>query len=136
MLGLDDFRSIRRQYGRVAAGAALLHFSSKLLQHVRQSDALTRLGEDAFMLLLPQTRLIDAFDLIELLRRIVLASPIKCDGMSLALRFSAGITEQAPQEHLSDTLSRATTALQRTRTETCTSAGSRTHWQAGNRTGR
>jgi diguanylate cyclase (GGDEF)-like protein len=135
MLGLDDFGAIKHQYGRAAAAAALLHFSSKLLQHIRQSDTLARLSDDAFMLLLPHTRFIQAFDLIEQLRRIVLASPFKCESVHLALRFSAGITEQAPHEHLSDTLTRAATALQRTRTKTSIGARPCTHWQADSRTG-
>ncbi len=134
MLGLDDIGAIRQQYGTAAAAAALLHFSGTLLQHVRQSDTLARLGDDAFMLLLPRTRFTHAFDLIEHLRRIVLASPLKWDGVDLALRFCAGITEQAPHEHLSDTLTRAATALHRNKAQAHASAAGSTHWHADQRT--
>ena len=136
MLGLDDIGAIRQQYGPAAAAAALLHFSGTLLQHVRQSDTLARLGDDAFMLLLPRTRFTHAFDLIEHLRRIVLASPLKWDGVDLALQFCAGITEQTPHEHLSDTLTRAATALHRNKAQDCASAAGRIHWHAGQRTDR
>jgi len=129
MLDLDDFRSIGDMHGRPVADTALLHFSSTLLQHVRQTDMLARLGGDAFALVLPQTRLAGAFDVVEHLRRVVLASPLAYEGLNLTLRFSAAIAEQRQTEHLSDTLARAGTALPAAKSV----AMARTHWQATKR---
>ncbi|MCZ4314641.1 diguanylate cyclase [Comamonadaceae bacterium G21597-S1] len=130
LLALQDLGGISRRHGRPGVDAALLHLCSTLLQHVRRSDALTRLNGGMFALVLPQTRVMDVFDVLEHLRRVVLACPLAFDGQHVRLQFWAGVTERRQHESLCESMPRACAALQSARRtgKACT------HWQAPHRT--
>ncbi len=130
LLALQDLGGISRRHGRPGVDAALLHLCATLLQHVRHADALTRLNGGMFALVLPQTRVMDAFDVLEHLRRVVLASPLPLHGEHIRLQFCAGVTERRPLESLCESMPRACAALQSARRtgKACI------HWQAPHRT--
>lgn len=130
LLALQDLGGISRRHGRPGVDAALLHLCSTLPQHVRRSDALTRLNGGMFALVLPQTRVLDVFDVLEHLRRVVLASPLPLHGEHIRLQFCAGVTERRQHESLCESMPRACAALQSARRtgKACT------HWQAPHRT--
>lgn len=126
LLALQDLRALGHRHGRPAMDAAVLHLCGTLLRHLRRTDILVRLHGNSFVLALLQTRVVDAFDVIEHLRRVVSSSPLPLDTTKLPLTFCAGITERRQHESLQALIARAQAALQSAKK----SGAACTHWRA------
>jgi diguanylate cyclase (GGDEF)-like protein len=75
------------------------------------------MGGEEFLLLLPETKLEDALDLISAIREDFPAALLDEEAINLAYTFSAGLTEALPGETRSSILRRADRALYGAKTE-------------------
>jgi diguanylate cyclase (GGDEF)-like protein len=73
LIDLDGFLEVNQQYGRAAGDQVLLGVAGLLQASMPEGALLTRYGGDEFGGALPETRLDDAFSLLEELRRQVMA---------------------------------------------------------------
>lgn len=108
---LDGFKQINDTYGHAGGDAALSHFAQALLENVRDSDSVGRLGGDEFGVLLSHatqeqaTRKAD--DLAEKLR----AVPAPWNGMKIPVSFSYGAFELKSGENADSAMARADEAM-------------------------
>lgn len=90
-IDLDRFKEINDEHGHDAGDAALVHITSSLCQHIRDSDVLMRVGGDEFVLIAPDHQGVasvkdQASKLVE-----VMQTPFDFNGNSLSLGGSIGV---------------------------------------------
>ena len=107
ILDLDHFKAINDAHGHPCGDAVLQHFCRHCHEHLREADALGRLGGEEFLLVMPRTAVDDARATTEELRR----SLHPCRGVRYT--FSAGLTLADANDSLTDIMKRADEALYR-----------------------
>lgn len=90
MLDLDHFKAINDRFGHAAGDEVLHEFAHRLGGALRRSDLSARWGGEEFAVLLPDTGLDEARDIIDRLRTGLRADPITA-GSGHALTFSCGM---------------------------------------------
>jgi diguanylate cyclase (GGDEF)-like protein len=83
---LNDFKAINDTYGHAAGDEALRAFAERLRRVIRPSDVAVRAGGDEFLLLLPEC----PEDQVPALLARVGEVTVPLNGVSIAVRFSAG----------------------------------------------
>lgn len=93
ILDLDHFKKINDLYGHDIGDAVLVAFASACQRQLRSNHALGRFGGEEFLLVMPDTREDQVFEVFERLREVV--SEIEIPGMpeSHRLSFSMGAAE-------------------------------------------
>jgi diguanylate cyclase (GGDEF)-like protein len=112
MLDIDRFKSINDTRGHHAGDEVLRVTAERIVQSVRKSDTVARMGGDEFVVLLPD--LIDPRAAENVAAKLVamLSAPISFGGRELAVSVSVGVCTAAPGELDPDVLLRnADTAL-------------------------
>lgn len=69
MIDPDDFKMLNDKFGQVAGDQLMKSFSAMLTEIVRASDIVGRLGGDNFLVILPQTAVLDAAAVAERIRK-------------------------------------------------------------------
>jgi diguanylate cyclase (GGDEF)-like protein len=87
MLDIDFFKNINDDFGHLIGDKILMHFAQFLQTHFRASDFVGRLGGEEFAILLPETKVEDAFQVID--RAIKSVSNEKLSDIQYS--FSAGL---------------------------------------------
>ncbi|SFL86119.1 GGDEF domain-containing protein [Marinobacter zhejiangensis] len=103
LIDLDWFKRINDEYGHDAGDAALKQFAELMREIVRQTDLAARWGGEEFLLLLPDTSLIQALTLAERLRHKVAEAEFHFRDQILPVSISAGvssITQSDSMNHL------------------------------------
>ena len=92
LLDLDHFKLVNDRYGHSAGDTVLKQFAGILRRHLRKTDIISRVGGEEFVLLLPDTDIGNAYQLLEQLRVDVSEMPIELDsGAVVHITFSAGL---------------------------------------------
>lgn len=92
MVDMDFFKNINDVHGHPAGDSALKHVAICLLDGVRATDVVARVGGEEFMVLLPRTSAEAAFVLAEKLLRTLQQSPARINGdLELAVTASFGV---------------------------------------------
>ncbi|HSM82951.1 MAG TPA: diguanylate cyclase [Nodosilinea sp.] len=92
MLDIDHFKAINDTYGHLSGDQVLRDIALRLNANLRQSDILARYGGEEFILLMPETDQAQAWIGAERLRRVIAATPFTCDGGSLSVTASVGLS--------------------------------------------
>ncbi len=93
MLDIDFFKRINDDYGHDAGDKVLRHIAS-LLQHMaRPQDLVCRIGGEEFAILLPDTRLEQAFIMCEAIRNKIAGSPLPHGSSELHATVSLGLAQ-------------------------------------------
>ncbi|SEQ67054.1 diguanylate cyclase (GGDEF) domain-containing protein [Pseudomonas cuatrocienegasensis] len=111
MLDVDLFKRINDQHGHDVGDRMLVELASVLETEVREQDLCGRWGGEEFLILLPETDLDAAQQVIERVRERVRELTVRVDTELLMVTVSAGIAQQIPGESYSRTISRADLAL-------------------------
>ncbi len=80
---LNQMKEINDQYGHVAGDLALLHVANTLVQNLRRSDLVGRLGGDEFGLILPHADSDQAFKKVSELAQLIAEQPVMAQGKPL-----------------------------------------------------
>ena len=111
---IDHFKHFNDQYGH-ALGDQVLKLVAGLLRHnVKGRDLVARYGGEEFAVILPATRLVDAYSLVDRLRELVASRQIQLRDRSQSLgrvTLSIGLTEFRAGEACSEWIARADLAL-------------------------
>ena len=111
---IDHFKQFNDAHGH-AFGDQVLKLVAGLLRHnVKGQDLVARYGGEEFAVILPATRLNDAFSLVDRLRDLVSCRQIKLRDRAQSLgrvTMSLGVTEFRPGEPCADWIARADAAL-------------------------
>ncbi|MBF7073822.1 GGDEF domain-containing protein [Glaciecola sp. MH2013] len=93
MLDIDHFKNVNDTYGHQCGDEALKHFAKVVSSCLkRPSDTVCRYGGEEFVLILPNTDLDGASILVESIRQKVECSPLQCEGHTINLTVSAGLS--------------------------------------------
>ena len=95
----------------IVGDALLQYLAAGLSKMSRQTDLVTRLAGDEFVLLLPQTALADAAGLLARMESEFLKRPLQFKGVSLEARISYGIASSTENEQPAELLKLADSRL-------------------------
>ncbi len=110
ILDIDHFKQVNDTYGHVAGDQLLMNFAEICQANIRGLDIFARIGGDEFVLLMAETNLTQASEVLERIRRKLEANSV--DFCSGSLSISAGGTIlQSNQDSLEVLLERADQAL-------------------------
>lgn len=114
LLDLDGFKEVNDRYGHLLGDLVLQRFGELLRNSVRESDVACRYGGEEFVVVLPETDRLGAFDVGERIRgrveRIFESEPV--EGVKLRLTLSGGVACYSEDgETATELLSRADAAL-------------------------
>ena len=110
-LDIDHFKAINDQHGHAVGDKALQTFADVVSASVRQSDVLARWGGEEFVLLLCDTPLGEAQQLLERVRTAVAQATPQGAGDGVSFTVSIGAAVHMPGEAAERTLERADRAL-------------------------
>jgi diguanylate cyclase (GGDEF)-like protein len=88
---LDGFKAVNDSFGHAAGDAALHHVAQLLIDNVRESDIVGRLGGDEFGVILAKADHVQAEKKARSLSDLFLAQPFEWEGKPLALSFAFGV---------------------------------------------
>lgn len=111
LLDIDNFKSLNDSKGHATGDAALTHLATVARECMRPQDTLARYGGEEFVILLPDTPLDKAMEVMtrlqrELTKRFFLAGTEK-----ILITFSAGVAQMATGETGADAIKRADQAM-------------------------
>ena len=95
VMDIDHFKSVNDQWGHEAGDHALCHICNLLLQRLRITDTLGRLGGEEFGLLLRNTDLDAAQPLVERLRELICSHPLHYRDAQISLSATFGLAQWA-----------------------------------------
>lgn len=107
LVDLDLFKNINDDYGHDAGDEVLKRFSSMLINVIRQTDVAARWGGEEFLVLLPDTSLLQALTLAERIRMEVEQTRFNFNDARLPVTLSAGVCTIAQAESVNDLLRQA-----------------------------
>jgi diguanylate cyclase (GGDEF)-like protein len=97
VIGIDHFKSINDKGGHVAGELVLQHFVSVYKSTLRASDYIGRTGAEEFVVMLPETPLLNAFRAAERILENIAASTIDASQHQLTATTSIGVAEYSNQ---------------------------------------
>jgi diguanylate cyclase len=113
VLDLDRFKNINDNFGHKAGDKLLRYTAGIALKRIRATDLFARYGGEEFVALLTDTRLDDALEVCEDLRRQIASSSFHFKGSPVPVSVSIGVAELGSQESLGELFERADKALYR-----------------------
>jgi diguanylate cyclase (GGDEF)-like protein/PAS domain S-box-containing protein len=111
LLDLDHFKAINDQYGHPAGDEVLREMALRIRSMLRTSDKLARWGGEEFIILLPETSLMDAVQVGSKILMAVQSTPIPIEAGHIVCTFSAGLVGALPGEGLPGLICRADAQL-------------------------
>lgn len=113
MFDLDHFKSINDRFGHLCGDAVLAQVGHRMKAVLRSSDVKCRYGGEEFLVLLPETPMLGAQRVAEMLRRDLEEHPVRWDDQAVVITASFGIAEMIAGEDASVIIGRADAALYR-----------------------
>jgi len=96
---IDLFKSINDEFGHIAGDHVLKLVAKNLKKGLRDSDFIARYGGEEFAIILPETKIEEAFHVAERLREQISKLEINCDGQPVRVTLSFGVAsfQQMPK---------------------------------------
>ena len=116
-IDLDSFKAINDTYGHGAGDHVLHEFAQRLVDYVRESDTVGRLGGDEFGLILSHTSQDAAATLAKRLPQELRENPISWNDAVLDVSISYGIVTIKPGIDVQDTMAMADSEMYRQKRE-------------------
>lgn len=110
-IDLDAFKAINDNFGHPTGDAALRHIGRILLDSVRESDVVGRMGGDEFAVILVKSNMADARRKAAALARTIETSPCIHEGLEHRLSASIGVHPIGRAEDAEAALARADEAM-------------------------
>lgn len=112
VLDLDHFKQINDTHGHDVGDEVLRHVAALFGQALRQTDIIGRFGGEEFILLLPETSLAQAANLVDRLRQCLEQAPVETEGELIHVTATFGLTEVRGEDaNIEDVVKRADRAL-------------------------
>jgi len=110
-IDLNNFKTVNDSYGHAAGDAVLEYVAGALVEHVRESDIVGRIGGDEFAVILAQANEDDAMDKAERLMHLIADKPLEIMGHKIPVSVSPGAVAFKPGEDAAAALARADEAM-------------------------
>jgi diguanylate cyclase (GGDEF)-like protein len=91
MIDIDDFKEVNDTYGHPVGDEVLKQLAQLLLENIRESDTLARLGGEEFVILLSDTNCDGAYIVANKLREQIKNHVVKVDGYVVQITASFGV---------------------------------------------
>lgn len=91
MIDLDHFKSVNDRYGHVAGDQVLKALAQLLISRLRSTDSVGRYGGEEFAIIMPDTTLEDAYNIVDVLRNEFSELVFQQEDQEFTVSFSAGI---------------------------------------------
>jgi diguanylate cyclase (GGDEF)-like protein/PAS domain S-box-containing protein len=117
MLDLDLFKSVNDRFGHIAGDEVLRGVAALMNRRLRGQDQVGRYGGEEFSLLLPETPLEKAREVLERTRQCIAELSFEFSGIPMNITASVGVIAVTKGEPLEAALSRADAALYRAKDE-------------------
>ncbi|HUW39141.1 MAG TPA: diguanylate cyclase [Rhodocyclaceae bacterium] len=111
LLDIDNFKKLNDTYGHAVGDEALKHLAGVIHETLRPQDTLARYGGEEFLILLPDTTLDAAVQILTRLQRELTRKYFLHENQKMLITFSAGAAELGPQEAPKDAVKRADEAM-------------------------
>lgn len=111
LLDIDNFKRLNDELGHAAGDTALKALAQAVSQALRPTDHVARFGGEEFVVLLPDTALDEARQILTRLQRGLSGSLFLHEERPIFVTFSAGVTAYRPGEPLEAALERADVGL-------------------------
>lgn len=111
LLDIDNFKSLNDSHGHKAGDQALQHIVGVIKEHLRPADELARFGGEEFVVLLPDSDISEAIEVMTRLQRELTKRFFLHNNERLLITFSCGVTQRQPGEELESSVERADRAL-------------------------
>jgi two-component system cell cycle response regulator len=111
MVDLDHFKRINDTHGHLVGDAVLHDVAARMEAAVRHFDTIGRYGGEEFVIILEDTTLETAREVIERVRKRVGDTPINVSGTSVSVTLSAGISAYRPGDTIASLIGRADIAM-------------------------
>jgi diguanylate cyclase len=111
LLDVDNFKALNDRYGHQTGDDALVHLTRVIREALRPHDTLARYGGEEFLIMLPDTELPDAANVLTRLQRELTKKFFLHQNEKLLVTFSAGITAIGAEETRKDIIVRADAAM-------------------------
>lgn len=108
---LNGFKAVNDAMGHAAGDAALLHVARLLVDNVRESDVVGRLGGDEFGVILAHADEKQAQEKASVLAEIIGTTPVTYDGSSFHIYVAYGTSTFAGGESVSEAIAAADRAM-------------------------
>ncbi len=100
LMDIDHFKSINDNYGHDAGDEILKRFSKLIKSYSRQMDVVARWGGEEFLIMLPETTLVQALALAERVRSSIEQEAFYFQNTQIDVRMSAGVCSISQTENL------------------------------------
>jgi diguanylate cyclase len=111
LLDVDNFKNLNDTLGHQAGDEALLHLVKVIRSQLRPADALARYGGEEFAILLPDSNLEEAVDVMTRLQRELTKQFFLHKNDRLLITFSCGVALRLANEDMEPAMGRADKAL-------------------------
>jgi diguanylate cyclase len=111
LLDIDNFKKLNDQMGHHTGDLALQFLSRRVSECLRPSDSIARYGGEEFVVLLPNTPVDEAQQVLTRLQRTLSAEFFTQDEKKVFITFSAGVTQYRGDEAIEAALDRADVAM-------------------------
>lgn len=91
LVDVDDFKKINDTYGNQVGDEILRQLALQMKKRIRVSDVIARLGGEEFIILLPRTSLIEAYQVAETLRNQIAENQFVVNKLKVQITASFGV---------------------------------------------
>lgn len=113
LLDIDHFKRLNDSLGHHAGDQALVHLARVIRDMLRPTDSLSRYGGEEFLILLPNTDLDEATQVMRRLQRELTKAIFLHDHQKVLITFSAGVVQWRGEETRDQVIARADAAMYR-----------------------
>ncbi len=111
LLDIDHFKKINDNFGHKAGDTVLNVLGGLIKEEVREVDCPARYGGEEFAVLLPETKLADAYSVAEKIRRMIATKGFHSRNLPVTVTTSCGVAQFKQQDTPNTVFERADAAL-------------------------
>lgn len=111
LLDLDNFKNLNDTLGHAAGDQALIHLVRVVKETLRPMDVVARFGGEEFLILLPETDMADAKQILQRVQRAMTRHFFMHQEEHILITFSAGVVKRRKDESQEDVVNRADAAM-------------------------
>jgi len=111
LLDIDDFKRLNDRLGHLSGDAALKHLASVTKASLRPHDAVARFGGEEFIVIMPETELEEATEVLTRLQRELTKQLFLQGSEHVLITFSAGVVQVQAGESMEQIIERADQAM-------------------------
>ena len=111
VLDVDNFKALNDKHGHQTGDDALIHLVKIAREELRLTDHVVRMGGEEFLIMLPNTGLDEAAQVVTRLQRSLTKKFFMNNNERVLITFSAGVAERMSGEAQTDLIARADRAM-------------------------